>query len=187
MLGLSTLATAAVIQRGNLPLTVPSLIQPYRFSRSGTDPIAVFISGHVGTTDKTIPPQLERMPVEVNRHGLLQSRGLPVCRISQIQPSTTDRALEVCGRALIGSGRFWANIVLPEQRTYPTRGRLLVFNGRTKGRPAIFAHVFASDPFYSSFVIVFRIRRLSGGTYGTQRSAPSRRHWEPEATPTGSS
>lgn len=171
LLGLSTVATAAVIQRGNLRLTVSSLIQPYRLSRSGTDPIAIFIAGHIGTKDKTIPPQLERMTVRVNRHGLLQSEGLPVCHIPQIQPSTTNRALEICGPALIGSGRFWANIVLPEQRVYPTRGRLLVFNGRQKGRPVILAHVFTSDPFANSFVIVFRIHRLTGGTYGTELSA----------------
>ena len=171
LLGLSTLATAAVIQHGNLRLTVSSLIQPYRLSRSGTDPIAVFISGHVGTTDRTIPPQLESMTVRVNRHGLLQSQGLPVCGISQIQPSTTERALEVCGPALIGSGQFWADIVLPGQKTYPTRGRLLVFNGKKDGRPAVFAHVFTSNPFATSFVIVFRIRHLARGTYGTQLSA----------------
>ena len=171
VLGLCTVATAAVIQRGNLRLTVLSLIQPYRLSRTGTDPIAVFISGHVGTTDKTIPPQLERMTVKVNHHGLLQSEGLPVCGISKIQPSTTTRALHVCGPALIGSGQFWANIVLPGQKTYPTRGRLLVFNGRQGNHPAILAHVFTSDPFATSFVIVFRIRRISDDTYGTQLSA----------------
>jgi hypothetical protein len=168
---LSAAATAAVIQRGTLRLTVLSLIQPYRLSRTEKDPIAIFISGHVGTTNKTIPPQLERMTVKVNRHGLLQSEGLPVCGISRIQPSTTTRALQVCGPALIGSGQFWANIVLPEQRTYPTHGRLLVFNGRQGNRPAILAHVFTSNPFFSSFVIVFRIRRLSDPIYGTQLSA----------------
>lgn len=171
LLGLSAAATAAVVQRGNVRLTLSSLIQPYRLTRTGTDPIAVFISGHIGTTDKTIPPQLERMTVKVNRHGLLQSQGLPVCRISQIQPGSTARALDVCGSALIGSGQFWANIVLPDQGTYPTHGRLLVFNGREEGRPAILAHVFTSDPFANSFVIVFRISRFTHGTYGIQLSA----------------
>ena len=57
-------------------------------------------------------------------------RGLPACTLSEIQPGTTKRALgECCGRA--GRlGRFWASVVFPDQRPYPTRGRLLVFNGR---------------------------------------------------------
>lgn len=170
-LGLATAAAATVVQRGNLRITVSSLIQPYRLSRTGVDPIAVFIAGHIGTTDKTIPPQLERLTIKVNHHGLLQSKGLPVCHVAQIQPASTERALAACQPALIGSGQFWANIVLPEQGTYRTRGRLLVFNGREDGRPAILAHVFTSNPFISSFVIVFRIRHLAHGTYGTELSA----------------
>lgn len=167
----SAIATAAVIQRGNLRITVSSLIQPYRLSRTDTDPIAVFISGHISTANKTIPPQLERLTVKVNRHGLLQSKGLPVCPVPRIQPGTTEQALERCGSALIGSGKFWAHIVLPDQGAYPTRGRLLIFNGREDGRPTILAHVFTSNPFATSFVIVFGIRRLSHGTYGTELTA----------------
>lgn len=170
-LACAAVAAATVVQHGTLRVTVSSLIQPYRLSRTGMDPIAVFIAGHIATADREIPPQLERLTIKVNRHGLLQSKGLPVCRVAQIQPSTTERALDICGPALIGSGQFWANIVLPDQGAYPTHGRLLIFNGREKGRPAILAHVFTSDPFASSFVIVFRIRRLSGGVYGTQLTA----------------
>lgn len=160
-----------MIQQGNLRITVLSQVQPYKLPRKGTAPIAVFVSGHVGTANKTIPPQLEGLTVKVNRAGLLQSRGLPVCDIPQIQPASTERALDNCGNAVIGSGRFWANIVLPDQGVYPTRGRLLVFNGRKGGRPALLAHIFTSNPFFSSFVVVFRIKRIEKGTWGTQLSA----------------
>lgn len=232
-LSLSTaaIATAVVFQRGNLRITVQSLVQPFKLPRTKPAPIAVFVSGHVGTADGTIPPQLERMTVKVNRHGLLQSKGLPVCQIAKIQPASTERALANCKGALIGSGRFWAHIVLPDQGAYPTRGRILIFNGRTtcvsqnaptgyaKGsrhslslsagrvwpsssrtqggrrrertvlvrdrsrpdrghrdapchtRPALLAHIFTQDPFASSFVIAFAIRRIRAGTYGTQLSA----------------
>jgi hypothetical protein len=167
----ASIAVAAVIQQGTLRITVLSQVQPYKLPRKGTAPIAVFVSGHVGTANKTIPPQLEKLTVKVNRAGLLQSRGLPVCDIPQIQPASTERALSNCGEALIGSGRFWANIVLPDQGAYPTRGRLLIFNGRKDGRPAILAHIYTSNPFASSFVIVFAIRHIAKGIYGTQLSA----------------
>ncbi len=167
----ATLASAAVVQQGNLRVTVSSLIQPYRLSRAVADPIAVFISGHISTVNKETPPQLERLTVRVNRRGLLQSEGLPICQVSQIQPASTERALSICGPALIGSGRFWAHIVFPAQDPYPSRGRLLVFNGKQDGRPVILAHIFTSDPFATSFVIVFGIRRFAHGTYGTQLSA----------------
>ena len=156
-------APASVLQRGNLRITLLSQIQPHKLPRQTPAPIAVFLSGHVDAVQKGVPPQLQRLSVKVNRHGKLDGTGLPVCPLSTIQPSTTERAVDVCGPALIGSGQFWAHIVLPDQAPYPTHGRLLVFNGRTDGgRPAILAHIYTADPFATSFVIAFRILRLEG-------------------------
>ena len=164
-------AAATVIQRGNLRLTVRAQVQPFKLPRTKPAPIAVFLSGHVGTVDGGTPPQLQRMTIKVNRHGLLQSYGLPSCGLSQIQPGSTSHALQRCADALVGSGRFWASVVFPDQRPYPTRGRLLVFNGHRHGRPVIFAHIYTTQPFISSFVITFKIKKVSKGTYGTELSA----------------
>lgn len=164
-------ATAAVIQSRGLRITVLSQVLPYKLPRTGTAPIAVFLSGHVATPSGAIPPQLRRMRIEVNRHGLLQSRGLPVCPLERIRATSTDAALGRCGSALVGSGRFWATIVLPDQGPYRTRGRLLVFNGRRDGAAAIFAHIYTTKPFATSFVIPFAIARIDRGRYGTELTA----------------
>lgn len=166
-----TAASAAVIQQDGLRITVQSQIKPFKLPRTGTAPIAVFISGHIGTPSGAVPPQLQKMTVKVNRHGLLQSRGLPTCTQSQIDAVSTQKALNSCSDALVGSGRFWATIVLPDQRPYPTRGRLLVFNGKRKGSPVLFAHIYTTKPFATSFVITFAIKRISEGPYGTELSA----------------
>ncbi len=171
LLACATLATAAVVQRGNLRITVQSQILPYKLPRNGTAPIAVFVSGHLEAPKGGIPKQLQKMTVKVNRHGLLQSKGLPACQVAEIQPASTERALATCGGAVIGSGQFWANIVLPDQGAYPTRGRLLIFNGREKGRPVLLTHIFTANPFFSSFVLVFAIRHINKGIYGTELSA----------------
>ena len=167
----ATLATAAVIQSEGLRISVLSQIMPFKLPRGKPAPIAVFISGHLSSANGGIPPQLQKLTVEVNRHGLLQSKGLPTCRIPQVQPASTERALQNCGDALIGSGQFWANIVLPDQGAYPTQGRLLIFNAREHGHPVLLAHIYTSHPFNTSFVIAFAIRRVSKGPYGTELSA----------------
>jgi hypothetical protein len=169
--GAALTATAAVIQQGNLRITVLSQIQPYKLPRATTAPIAVFIAGHIATPSGAVPPQLQKMTVKVNRHGLLQSVGLPTCTLPQVQPASTQRALSQCADALVGSGRFWATIVLPDQRPYPTRGRLLVFNGSKGGKPVLFAHIYTTIPFATSFVITFAIQRIHRGPYGTELSA----------------
>jgi hypothetical protein len=171
LLCFGTLAHATVVQEGNLRITVLSQVLPYKLPRKGTAPIAVFVSGHLSEPHGGIPSQLQEMTVEVNKHGLLQSKGLPSCPLKRIQPASTERALESCGSALIGSGQFWAHIVLPDQGAYGTHGRLLIFNGRQKGKPVIFTHIFTANPFFSSFVIPFTIQKRSNGAYGTKLTA----------------
>lgn len=164
----SGLAAAAVVQTDGLRITLLSQVQPYKLPRQGTAPIAVFTSGHVAAVGGGVPQQLLRLAIKVNRHAVLRSLGLPSCRAPEIESSSTARAFAVCGDALVGSGRFWAHIVLPEQGAYPTQGRLLVFNGRSKGRPTVLAHIYTEDPFPSSFVIPFEMRSLGGAVYGTE-------------------
>jgi hypothetical protein len=168
---LASFAAAANVQVGNLRITVQSQIAPFKLPRSTPAPIAVFLSGHVGAVDGSVPPQLQKMVVKVNRHGLLQSEGLPSCTLPQLQPGSSERALANCGDALVGSGRFWASVVFPDQRPYPTRGRLLVFNGKANGKSVLFAHIYATQPFNTSFVITFALKHIHKGPYGTELAA----------------
>jgi hypothetical protein len=165
------LTDAAVIQSKGVRITALAQVMPYKLPRVGTAPIAVFVAGHLENPEGGIPPQLQELRIKVNRHGLLQSRGLPICPTARITPSSTQRALSVCGPALIGSGQFWANIVFDGQPPYPTRGRLLIFNGRHHGKPALLAQIYTENPFASSFVIVFDIRKISQGAFGTELRA----------------
>jgi len=171
LLALASLARATVVQEGNLRITVLSQVKPYKLPRRGTAPIAVFVSGHLSAPHGGIPSQLQEMSVEVNKHGLLQSKGLPACPLSRIQPASTQLALKACSGSEIGSGQFWAHIVLPDQGAYGTHGRLLIFNGKQKGKPVIFTHIFTANPFFSSFVIPFSIQKVKGGIYGTRLTA----------------
>jgi hypothetical protein len=171
VLSCAAIAVAATVQQGGLRITVLSQIKPYKLPRKTPAPIAVFVAGHLDNAEGGIPPQLRKLTVEVNRHGLLQSKGLAVCPLSRIQPASSERALQGCGDALIGSGQFWANIVLPDQGAYPTQGRLLIFNGRKAGKPTLLAHIYTTHPFNTSFVIPFSIKRISKGPYGTELSA----------------
>jgi hypothetical protein len=169
--GAAATSYAAVVQRGDLRITVHTQIAPFRLPRVGVAPISVFVAGHIADARGGTPPQLQRMDIKVNRHGLLQSRGLPACPIARIQTASTRKSLRLCTPALIGSGRFWAHIVLPDQPPYPTHGRLLIFNGRRGAQPLLLAHIYTSNPFPSSFVVAFAIRHLPKGRYGTELSA----------------
>jgi hypothetical protein len=164
-------AGGSVIQDQGVRITVLSQVQPFKLPRTEPAPIAVFFSGHVATPSGETPPQLQEMVIDVNRHALLRSTGLPACTVHEVQPASDRRALARCGDALVGSGKFYASVVFPDQRPYPTRGRLLIFNGRVAGKPVLFAHIFTKTPFFTSFVITFSIHHIHSGPYGTELKA----------------
>ena len=174
VLGLSMCATAfaAVVQEGNLRISIATRLSPYKLPRTTSAPIKAFIAGHVFTADGSTPPQLKRMDIEINRHGHIETEGLPVCRLSQIKATSTERAIAACGESLVGAGHFWASVVFNEEaRPYHTTGRLLAFNGRKAGKPVLLIHIYTTQPFPSAFVVTFTVKQLDDGPYGTELSA----------------
>jgi Divergent InlB B-repeat domain len=169
----SSFATASeVAQKGNLRVSVSGKLSPKRLPREGTAPIAVSVGGEISTTDASLPPQLKSLRIEINRHGQLSYEGLPTCQYSAIQPGSTSRALANCRPALVGKGNFTANIVLSGQEPYPTKGRLLVFNSLKGKKPVLYGHIYSPRPFATSFVIIFEVKKLTRGPYGTSLDAP---------------
>lgn len=159
------------VQRGNLRVAASAKFSPKRLPRAGDAPITVTLDGRLATLDGSLPPQLQGLRIELNRHGRLETRGLPKCRIGQIQPASTTLALSACRPALVGRGSFSVDAVLGSQQPYPTKGRLLVFNGTYKGRPALLGQIYSPHPFANSFVIPFEINRSKRPSYGVALTA----------------
>ncbi|HSS41626.1 MAG TPA: NHL repeat-containing protein [Solirubrobacterales bacterium] len=156
-----------VIQRGHVRVAVGAAIAPRRLPRNSAAPIHFSLSAKIASTDGSVPPQLRRISVEINRHGHLDPTGLPVCRFSDIQPSTTTGALAACRDSLIGEGRFKARVLIPQQAPFPSSGKIVAFNGRWQGVPAILAHVYGRAPVPISYTLPFTIGAVHRGTYGT--------------------
>jgi len=172
--GTVALAQAEVTQHGVLRVSVDASLSPHRLPREGNAPIAVSVDWQIATTDKSPPPTLKTLKIEINRHGHLDLSGLALCPYDKIQPATTSRALSNCRAALVGKGTFTAQIVLAgqEAESYVAQGRLLVFNGLEHKKPVLFGQIYSAHPFATSFVIVFGIQRVGKGAYGTALNAP---------------
>jgi hypothetical protein len=168
---LSSLAGAVITQKGNIRVAVNGKMKPKKLPRKGAAPISVSVGGEISTTDESLPPELKEMRIELNREGVLDSKGLPVCPYPKIQPGSTSRALSGCRSSLVGEGSFSADITLAGQEPYPTQGRLVVFNGEKGGKPVLYGHIYSPKPFATSFVIVFSLSKQKSGTYGTTLSA----------------
>lgn len=159
-------AQAEVAQKGDLRVSFEGKITPHTLPRSEQAPVTVAITGHIATTDQAEPPTLLRMSFAINRNGQIDYAGLPKCHYKDIQPSNNREALEACRSSLVGKGHFAANVLLPEQSPFPSKGKILAFNGDVLGHPVIFAHIYGTQPLPTSFVLPFVIRH-SNGKYAT--------------------
>lgn len=167
---LTALSRAEVVQEKGVRVSVTGNLNPTELPRQGTAPIAVSIASHITPTVPGELPKLERISIAINSHGRLNNRGIPRCRLGHISPSTTSEALAACRSSLVGEGRFTANVKYPEQSPFPSTGKVLAFNGRLRGQPAIFAHIYGTKPVPTSYVLPFLIGQTKG-TYGTTLEA----------------
>src|SRR3954447_22045095 len=166
----ASFAHAELVERGNLFVKFDGGIAPTALPRVERAPISVRVDGTVRVLAGERPPALRHISIAINRGGVLDTRGLPTCRRSQIEPATSQQALEACRPALVGEGRYVGALALPEQDRFPLQGRVLAFNAVVDGKRAILAHVYGGDPVPNSRIIVFHIHQAHGA-FGTTLSA----------------
>jgi hypothetical protein len=166
----ASLADAEVIQRGGVRVAFDGQIYPRRLPRTGTTPVKVTVATKISSVDPKSEPQLTRIQIAINSNGHIDPTGLPICEVSDIQPSTTGKALEACPGSKVGEGSFSATVAVSKKVAFPTAGKLIAFNGVYEGRPAILAHVYGTDPLPTSFTLPFVIGQ-ERGTYGTTLTA----------------
>lgn len=170
-LALTATSQAEVAQKGSLRVSFEGRISPHALPRHGAAPITVSLGGQISSTAKgRKPPQLRTIRVAINRNGRLDMTGLPTCRYDDVQPSTTVNAMAACGRAKVGEGTFSADVLIPEQSPFPSKGEVTVFNGTEGGKPVLFAHVYGTVPVPTSYTLPLRITKAKG-TFGTVLSA----------------
>jgi hypothetical protein len=163
--GWGTASEAAKVQSGNVIVTFNADFAPHSLPRHQPAPVKIEIDGDIATSDGSHPPPLKWLEVEVNRAGRIYSRGLPVCSAPLLQSTSTEQALERCRSALVGRGRFRADVKLGDE--VAASGGVLAFNSRRAGKQALLLHFFASVPVRFTLVVPLTISRRSEGNFGT--------------------
>jgi hypothetical protein len=167
---LAAAAGAEVEQKKDVRLNFDAQFTPHVLPRERPAPISVEVAGRISTTDGSQPPPLRRLRLELTSSGKIDTHGLPACRAAMLQATSSDLALERCGPAQVGHGKFQAELQLSGQSNL-VDGRALVFNGIVDGRPGMFIHIFVSQPVRLTLVIPLKISRGTGrfGTVLTTR------------------
>jgi hypothetical protein len=164
---LAAAASGETVKAGNLIVSIEGGISPKKLPKKTPAPITLKVSGSIKTADGSHVPALKTLALKFDRHGQIYTKGLPTCRVGQLESTLTKTAKKVCGDALVGTGRVSAEIALPEQAPFSASGPLLIFNGAPKGgRPVLIMHVYAHVPAPTTFVTTGVISKAHG-KYGT--------------------
>ena len=156
---------AQTLQKGDVRVRFDADFAPHALPRQQAAPVRIRIEGGISTTDGSHPPPLQWLEVELNRKGRISSAGLPVCSAPLLQSTTTEQALARCGPAKVGEGSFDAEVALGGD--VPASGRIVAFNSRLHGKPALLLHFFAQVPVRFTLVVPLTIVRKRGGEFGT--------------------
>jgi hypothetical protein len=170
----TALAHGERAQNENLIVSLSGGISPRRLPRSHPAPVAVHLAGGVETSDGAPLPRVNWIRLELAWRGKLFTAGLPVCKRSRLRGRDSVHALAACGGALVGHGRLFAKVFVPNQAPFGVHARLLAFNGRSKsGQPAVWVHAYSKDP-PVSFVLPFEVLHQPG-TFRTVLATTIRR------------
>jgi hypothetical protein len=162
-----TAAGAVQDQQGNVIGIFHGGISPSKLPRSTPAPISVQMGGRIKTTDRSTPPKLTKIILQINRNGRIQTKGLGTCSLRKLNAVSAATAKRKCAKALIGHGNVTSRVDLPGQGAFASNGGLLAFNGRYKGHMAVLAQVESGPPLPLTYVIPFQVKKTKG-TFATK-------------------
>lgn len=167
VMAIAASAEAIKLRAGNIIIVADGGFTPTKLPRRENAPITIYGGGKISTVNGELPPILETIDIEFDRHGAVDTVGLPVCKPGQLEATTVEQARAKCGSAIVGKGSGSAIIKFPEQGPIPATSPITIFNGpRKKGNPTVLAHAHLKVPVPTTFVVPVEIEKIKKGIYG---------------------
>ena len=160
-------ARALHLQIGELVVQAEGGFAPKALPKHRDAPITIHGGGKISTTSGALPPVLKTITLLFDRHGSLQTKGLPVCSRGKLRATDTKQARRQCPGAIVGRGSGTAVITFPESRPIRVSSPITLFNGpRVHGNATVIAHAYLSVPVPTTYLLQVTIERIHKGLYG---------------------
>jgi hypothetical protein len=155
------------LRAGDLIIVGHGGFRPETLPKHHDAPITLFGGGKLSTVSGELPPILETITFELDRHGHADTTDLEVCTPGKLQATDVPAARRACPNAIVGKGFGTAIVKFPEQGPIPVSSPLTVFNGPKKhGNDTVLAHAFTTVPVATTFVVPIVIEKVHHGVYG---------------------
>jgi hypothetical protein len=165
-------ASALVLEAGDLVVHAEGGFAPTKLPKREDAPIKIFGSGKASTKSGDLPPIVETLEIEFDRHGHVETEGLEVCTSGKLQSTTVPAARRACPNAIVGKGMGSAIVAFPEQKPIPISSPITLFNGPKKhGDDTLIAHAYTTVPVPTTFIVPVVIEKIHHGVYGYRTKA----------------
>lgn len=172
LLAAAASAPALKVRVGELILEADGGFAPTALPKHVDAPITLHGGGKLSTVSGKLPPIVETLLIEFDRHGSVETQGLPICQAKELEATTVPQARKNCPGAIVGKGFGHAVVAFPEQKAIPVSSPITIFNGPPKhGEPTVYAHAYTTVPVPTTFVVPITIETIHHGTYGYRTKA----------------
>ncbi|HEY5815484.1 MAG TPA: hypothetical protein VIS95_03990 [Solirubrobacterales bacterium] len=160
-------AQAITLRIGNIVISGDGGFTPTTLPKRENAPIKLYGHARFSTTDGTRPSPLRRLVLEFDKHGAVETRGLPKCTQQKLVATTTAGARRNCRGSIVGTGFGTALVELPEQRGIEASSALTLFNGPlVHGNPSVLGHAHLDYPAPTTYIVLIEIEKINNGRYG---------------------
>lgn len=145
-----------------------ALITPKKLGKKTFAPAALEVTTALSTTSSSgIPVPTTDVQIDFDKGTKIFTKGVPTCDAAKLQNTSTEVALQQCGKAKIGSGT--SATLFPSASGTPLVEQTTVtaFNGVPKGgKPVVLLHAYGTSPVQTTLVLVGTVSNFNKEGYG---------------------
>lgn len=153
----------------NTVVSATATLMPRQLPAHGGAPVTLSSITRIKNKDGSQPAALSSITFQLDKHGFVETKGLPVCTMAKLAETTPSVARKRCAGALVGEGTGKAKVTLPGQATTEISSPLSFFNGpKVGGQPTLIAHAYETVPTRKTVLVPITIEKVGHGRYGFQ-------------------
>lgn len=160
-------AYALKIEIGETLVSATVDVAPRELPAKGGAPVEVSSTTRIGTTDGSAPPVLSELIFMFDKHGAVDTKGLPVCTAAKLAGTTPQAARKRCAGAIVGEGSGRAEVRMPGKAATEISSPLTLFNAPpVGGMPSLIIHAYETLPTPQAVLVPATVERVNHGRYG---------------------
>lgn len=154
---------------GTTKISTTANLLPRALPAHGGAPVALSNITRIKSKDGSQPPALASLTFQLDKHGFIETKGIPVCTKAKLEGTTPQQARKRCAGALVGEGMGRAKVALPGKAPIEISSPLSFFNAPpVGGNPSLIAHAYETVPAPKTLLVPIVIERVKHGRYGFQ-------------------